>query len=62
MVEEHGLEDKSRETCKGRRGLDATYFMERGNGNVLTVLALFLMLYSRKVHVSKAFVCGFFER
>lgn len=42
MVEEHGLEDKSRETRKGRKGLDAAYFKERRNGNVLTVLALFL--------------------
>ena len=42
MVEEHGLEYKSRETRKGRKGLDAAYFKERRNGNVLTVLALFL--------------------
>lgn len=61
MVEEYGLEDKSRETHKGRKGLDATYFKERRNGNVLTVPALFLT-NSRKVHVSKAFVHGFFER
>ena len=60
MVEEHGLEDKSRETHKGRKGLDATYFKERRNGNALTVLAL--LLTCRKVHVSKASVHGFFER